>query len=61
MKNDRPKFFGLIMQHLSAESKDKIRDSPDYEEWSVDTDPEKLWQAIEKAHKVIFLVMLMRS
>jgi hypothetical protein len=30
MKNDRPKLFGLIMQRLSAESKDEIRDSPDY-------------------------------
>jgi hypothetical protein len=39
MKNDRPKVFGLIMQHLSAESKDEIRDSPDFEEWYAETDP----------------------
>jgi hypothetical protein len=52
MKSDRPRLFGLIMQHLSAESKDEIRDSPDYEEWYTDTDPEKLWQTIERTHKV---------
>jgi hypothetical protein len=52
MKNDRPKLFGLIMQHLSAESKDEIRDSPDFEEWYAETDPEKRWQAIERTHKV---------
>ena len=42
----------LIMQHLSAESKDEIRDLPDYKEWYTDTDPEKLWQTIEGTHKV---------
>jgi hypothetical protein len=47
MKNDRPKLFELIMQHFSAESKDEIRDSPDFEEWYAETNPEKLWQAIE--------------
>ena len=52
MKSDRPKLFGLIMQHLSAESKDELRDSPDYEEWFANTDPEKLWQTIERTHKV---------
>jgi hypothetical protein len=52
MKNDRPKLFGLIMQHLSAESKDELRESADYEEWFTNTDPEKLWQTIETTHKV---------
>jgi hypothetical protein len=27
MKNDKPKLFGLIMQHLSAESKDEAAGS----------------------------------
>jgi hypothetical protein len=40
------------MQHLSAESKDEIRDSPGYDEWYADTNPEKLWQTIERTHKV---------
>jgi hypothetical protein len=52
MKNDRPKLFGLIMQHLIAENKNKIRDSPDFEEWYAETDPEKLWQTIERTHQV---------
>jgi hypothetical protein len=52
MKSDRPKLFCLIMQHLSAESKDEIRDSPNYDEWYVYTDPEKLWQTIERTNKV---------
>jgi hypothetical protein len=30
MKNDRPKLFGLIMQHLNAESKDEISIIPDH-------------------------------
>jgi hypothetical protein len=40
------------MQHLSAESKDEIRDSLDFEELYAETDPEKLWQTIERTHKV---------
>jgi hypothetical protein len=43
MKADRPKLFGLIMQHLSSESKDELRESPEYEEWFAESDPEKLW------------------
>jgi hypothetical protein len=31
-KMKSPRFFRLIMQHLRAESKDEIRDSPDYKE-----------------------------
>jgi hypothetical protein len=42
MKKDRPKLFGLTMQHLSTEIKDKIMDSLDYEEWYSEADPEKL-------------------
>jgi hypothetical protein len=52
MKSDRPKLFGLIMQHLSVESKDGLRESPEYEECFAETDPEKLWLLIEGTHKV---------
>jgi hypothetical protein len=52
MKSERPKLLGLIMQHLSAESKDELRESADYEEWFTNTDPEKPWQTIERTHKV---------
>jgi hypothetical protein len=47
-----PKLYGLIRQHMSLESKDEVSKEPDYEVWHADTDPEKLWQAIEKTHKV---------
>jgi hypothetical protein len=49
---NRPKLYGLIRQHMSLESKDEVSKEPDYEVWHADTDPEKLWQAIEKTHKV---------
>ena len=52
MKKNRPKLYGMIRQHLSAESKDEIKGETDYEEWHKRKDPEKLWQAIEKTHKV---------
>jgi hypothetical protein len=47
-----PKLYGLIRQHMSLESKDEVDKEPDYKVWHADTDPEKLWQAIEKTHKV---------
>jgi hypothetical protein len=49
---NRPKLYGLIRQHMSLESKDEVAKEKDYEKWRADTDPEKLWQAIEKTHKV---------
>jgi hypothetical protein len=49
---NRPKLYGLIRQHMSLESKDEVAKEPDYEKWHADTDPEKLWQAIEKTHKI---------
>lgn len=52
IEDDRPKLYGLICRHMSAESKDKVAQDPDYEDWSVATDPEKLWQMIVKTHKV---------
>jgi hypothetical protein len=48
----RPKLYGLIRQHMSLESKDEVAKEQDYELWHANTDPEKLWQAIERTHKV---------
>jgi hypothetical protein len=52
MKQDRPKLYGLILEHLSVESRDEVAQDADYEIWHNATDPEKLWQAITKTHKV---------
>jgi hypothetical protein len=52
MEEDRPKLYGLIMQHMSVESKDEVAQDEEYEEWHQDKDPEKLWQAIIRTHKV---------
>jgi hypothetical protein len=52
MTDERPKLYGLILRHMSAESKDEVAQDPNYETWSEATDPEKLWQAIVKTHKV---------
>jgi hypothetical protein len=46
------KLYGLIRQHMSLESKDEVAKEADYDKWHADTDPEKLWQAIEKTHKI---------
>jgi len=52
MVEDRPKLYGLIMQHMSVESKDEVTQDPDYATWHAEKDPEKLWKAIVKTHKV---------
>jgi hypothetical protein len=52
MKLDRPKLYGLILEQMSVESKDEVAQEADYETWHKETDPEKLWQAIIKSHKV---------
>jgi hypothetical protein len=52
MKLDRPKLYGLILEHMSVESKDEVAQDADYETWHKATDPEKLWQTIVKTHKV---------
>jgi hypothetical protein len=52
MNRDRPKLYGLIRQHMSIESRDKVYQQPDYATWHRDKDPEKLWQAIAMTHKV---------
>jgi hypothetical protein len=40
------------MKHMSVESKDGVAQEADYEQWHVEKDPEKLWQAIIRMHKV---------
>ncbi len=52
MEEDRPKLYGLMMQHMSLESKDEVSQDPDYVTWHTEKDPEKLWQAIIRTHKV---------
>ncbi len=52
MMDERPKLYGLILRHMSTESKDEVAQDPDYETWSEAMDPEKLCQAIMKTHKV---------
>jgi hypothetical protein len=52
MRADRPKLYGLILEHMSVESRDEVAREPDYEVWLIATDPEKLWQAIVKTHKL---------
>jgi hypothetical protein len=52
MEEDRPKLYGLIMKHMSMESKDEVAQEPNYEVWHAEKDPEQLWQAIIKTHKV---------
>jgi hypothetical protein len=52
MKLDRPKLYGLILEHMSVESKDEVAQDADYETWHKATDPEKLWQTKVKTHKV---------
>jgi hypothetical protein len=42
MRQDRPKLYGLILQHLSVESRDEIAQKPDYKVWHNAMDPEKL-------------------
>jgi hypothetical protein len=52
MIQDRPMLCGLILEHISVESKDEVAQEPDYEVRQNTMDPEKLWQAIVKTHKV---------
>jgi hypothetical protein len=52
VRADRPRLYGLIKQHMSAESRDEVAQQPDYADWHAEKDPEKLWQVIVKTHKV---------
>jgi hypothetical protein len=49
---NRWKLFGLIMQKISQESKDAIRDDEDYLTWFPNKDPEKVWQALNRTDNV---------
>jgi hypothetical protein len=52
MKADRPKLYGLIWEKMSVESRDEVSQDAAFEEWSTDADPERLWQAIVRTHKI---------
>jgi hypothetical protein len=52
MEEDRPKLYGLIMKHMSVESKDEVAQEPENYTWHAEKDAEKLWQAIIRTHKV---------
>jgi hypothetical protein len=52
MEEDRPKLYGLMMKHMSVESKDEVAQEPEYNVWHAEKDPKKLWQAIVRTHKV---------
>jgi hypothetical protein len=38
---ERKLLFGLIMQHISQENKDAIKEAPNYLTWYPNKDPEK--------------------
>ena len=42
MRMDRPNLNGLILEHMSVESKDEVAQEVDYETWHKAMDPEKL-------------------
>ncbi len=42
MIQDRPMLCGLILEHISVESKDEVAQEPDYEVRQNTMDPEKL-------------------
>jgi hypothetical protein len=52
MKEKRAPLYGFIWKHMSLESRDKIKEERDYDTWSQEKDPKKLWQAIVNTHKV---------
>jgi hypothetical protein len=51
MAEDQPKLYGLIMQHMSVESKDEVAQDPNYADWHAEKDPEKIWKAIVRTLK----------
>jgi hypothetical protein len=46
MKDNRPKLYGMIWEKMSVESRDEVSQDDDFEAWSNEADPERLWQAI---------------
>jgi hypothetical protein len=53
IKADRPKLYGLILEHMSVESRDEGYQDMNYEVWHNAMDLEKVWQTIIKPHKVV--------
>jgi hypothetical protein len=52
MKAKRAGLYGFTWRHLSLESCDKMKEAADFDTWDSEKDPEKLWQEIERTHKV---------
>lgn len=40
MEEDRPKLYGMIMQHMNIKSKDEVTQDEHYEEWHKTKDQE---------------------
>ncbi len=52
MLSQQPKLYGMICQYLSAESMDEVKHDANYKQFSVEKNPEQLWAAIVRTHKV---------
>jgi hypothetical protein len=52
MADNQPKLYGLIWQHLFGESKDELKRTDKYEEFSTNKDPLRLWLAIKSTHEI---------
>ncbi len=52
MSMKEPMLYAMIWQYLSPESMDEIKHDEDYKKFSEANDPEGLWKAIIKTHKV---------
>lgn len=52
MSMKEPMLYAMIWQYLSPESMDEIKHDEDYKKFSDANDPEGLWKAIIKTHKV---------
>ena len=52
MELKRPMMYGTIWSHMSPESVDEVKNQEEYATFSVDKDPEGLWQCIIATHGV---------
>ena len=48
----RPMLYGTIWSHRSLESVDEVKNQKEYAVFSVDKDPQGLWQCIIAMHSV---------
>ena len=48
----RPMLYGKIWSHMSPESIDEVKNQKEYAVFSVDKDPQGLWQCIMATHGV---------